>query len=477
MKTIALVIGNDAYPGNNALNNAINDAKSMAEAFRKMQYHVIDKYDCNSEDYISILSDFEMQITDYDAAIVYFAGHGFQFKDENYLTSIECPIDVPNKHMCDRYSIRLSEILKIFEASNTTINVVILDACRHNIGRGTSSVLGHEKDIPKGTFLAFSTSPGGGAKDKGLEGHSVYTGTLLKYIGRELISIEDLFKKVRKTVYNLTNGSQITWEHTSIIDDFYFNEGQMTYFSSMPYKDDVIKDRSYIIQDNKVDQLISEMKICDWNIQNPAIAELRNISLRDISIDQQFLIGRNLLQAFGYPKEANRFFENLKNNLEGYMSGEDNHVLNGILFEVYFNNNGDFRRNNLKKKALPYIFSVRRLPKFKNSFNFIYNALQPHKNDLYYLINNKDEMIDIDVLINSEDEIHVWGENKIHQIIEQVKIGTKDITKSMSQICELGLNELGLKRRLSEFMAAPEELIHINSSKHIKHLIFRYNME
>src|ERR1035437_8599106 len=103
MKTIALVIGNNEYSP--SLDNGVKDAESIANVFERLGYYVIPKYNCTRDDFSNILFEFKEKIKDYDSAIFYYSGHGFQFDDENFLASIECPIDSPNRYMCKSYSI------------------------------------------------------------------------------------------------------------------------------------------------------------------------------------------------------------------------------------------------------------------------------------------------------------------------------------------------------------------------------------
>ena len=243
MKTLAVVIGNNEYYEGAKLNNAVNDAHSIAETFERLGYDIIYKENCKIEDYVDVLKAFDERIKQYDASIFYYAGHGFQVDGENYLASVDCQIAAPNKYHCSKTCITLSEILTILKNNSDKVNIVIIDACRKSFDRGGYNSF-TPIQAPKGTLIAFSTSPNEGAKDTGMDGHSIYTGTLLNYIGREWLSVEDLFKKVRKTVYNLTEGTQTTWEHTSLIGDFYFNTGQMVYSLNLPYDETVIKDLS-----------------------------------------------------------------------------------------------------------------------------------------------------------------------------------------------------------------------------------------
>jgi uncharacterized caspase-like protein len=75
---------------------------------------------------------------------------------------------------------------------------------------------------PKGTIIAFSTSPGEKAMDYGAGRNSIYTGSLLNHINDTNVPIEDFFKRVRTSVFTLSNGKQTSWEHTSLIGNFLF---------------------------------------------------------------------------------------------------------------------------------------------------------------------------------------------------------------------------------------------------------------
>ena len=430
----------------------------MAAIFRRLGYDVFEKLNFKSEECSNILSSFEDGIKDYDASIFYFAGHGFELEGENYLIPIDCQIPPINKHEANRYCIRLTEVLGILKTNSGKVNIVIIDACRKTFDRGVASSFA-QVQAPKGTLIAFSTSPNEGAKDgNGQDGHSVYTSALLQYIGRETLSVESLFKKVRKTVYNLTNGTQTPWEHTSLIGDFFFNTGQLAYSVEIPY-DEVV-----------FGNLILELRSCDWNRQNPAMEQIRRIPASDLNKNQQFILGRNLYQANGYAWEVQRFFENLGNNLSKYNKDEENHVLNGILFEIYFDSKGDFR-NELKRHNFDRVFSLRKNPIFAKSFGFIEEVLQPYKEQLYYIPTIHDEPIDIDISAEEKNNSTVFGEETI-QIIHKVNVENKDITKAFSRSCTYGINELGVKSCLSNFLTAPQDLIQIHSNVLLQKIAF-----
>ena len=469
MKTIAFVIGNNDYFEGAQLKCAVNDASEIANIFRRLGYDVCKKLNIKSEDCSGILREFEDQIKDYDASIFYFAGHGFELGGENYLVPTNCQMPLNDRYEADRTCLRLSEILGILKKVSGKVNIVIIDACRKTFDRGVASSFA-QVQTPKGTLIAFSTSPNEGAKDgNGQDGHSVYTSALLQYIGRETLSVESLFKKVRKTVYNLTNGTQTPWEHTSLIGDFFFNTGQLVYSVEIPYDEVVVQD-SLFKGGDEFGNLILELRSCNWYRQNPAMEKIRTIPASDLNKNQQFILGRNLYQANGYAKEVKKFFEDLTNNLSKYNKDEENHVLNGILFEIYFNNKGDFR-NEPKRHNFNRVFHLRKNSRFAKSFGFIWNVLQPYKERLFYIPTVQDEPIDIDIRAEEKNNQTSFGEETI-QIIHKVNVGNKDITKRFSHSCTGGINELGVKSYLSEFLTAPLDLIQIHSNVSLQNTIF-----
>jgi uncharacterized caspase-like protein len=190
MKTLAVVVGINEYYADAKLANAVNDAAEIAAVFARLGYDVIHKANCSIMEFMDVLSDFASKISSYDASIFYFAGHGFQCEGENFLASKDCQIANPNKYHCSKTCITLTELLDILRIHPNKVNIVIVDACRRSFDRGASSAF-TPIQAPKGTLIAFSTSPNDGARDGGLPGHSIYTGTLLNYIGRERLSVEE----------------------------------------------------------------------------------------------------------------------------------------------------------------------------------------------------------------------------------------------------------------------------------------------
>lgn len=476
MKTLALVIGNNNYFQKHKLNNPINDATSIKQVFEKLGYDVIFKTDGNSQNIVDLLTEFEDRLKNYDASIFFFAGHGFEVEGENYLAFTECQIDNLSSYHCNQSCIKLTDLLNIYKKNSKKINIAIIDACRKSFERGGVLAM-TPVQAPKGTLIAFSTSPNEGASDAGFENNSIFTGALLKYIGRERLSVEELFKKVRKTVFNISNGKQTTWEHTSLIGDFYFNTGQLVFSVIIPYSEDVVKDVNYSKND-KFGQLIQQIKSYNWNIQNPAIAQALNIQPNLLDKNQQFILGRNILQASGAAYEAGNFMTELPTSIIGYTTADgENNLLNGILFEIYFNPQAEFRKERTKKHYFDEIISLRKNPTFKKSFEFINNLLIATKYPLIYLPQETDTYFDIDVIANNDIIKNIHGNEVEYQIISKINCNSIDIVNDISQYDIFGKNELGLKKILSNFLSIPQELIQINSNLELKKIALAKGLE
>jgi uncharacterized caspase-like protein len=104
---------------------------------------------------------------------------------------------------------------------------VNLDACRNNPferswGRDLSQRDLAVMEAPKGSLIAYSTSPGKTASD-GEGENRLYTGVLVSEINSVNVSITQLFQKVRKLVMDKSKDDQVPRESTSLNAVFYFN--------------------------------------------------------------------------------------------------------------------------------------------------------------------------------------------------------------------------------------------------------------
>ena len=220
-KRIALVIGNRAYK-TSPLQNAENDAADLAELLVGKNFEVVKVIDGTRMEMRDAVRAFTSKIAKGGIGLFYYAGHGVQANNDNYLVPIDADFEYENEvaDMC----ISVSRILNAMEISNNRLNIMILDACRNSpfntfsrsAEKGMLSV-----EAPTGSIVAYSTAPGKTASD-GTGRNGVYTSKLMKYMNVPGLSLEAIFKQVRIDVIKETSNRQIPWESNALVGDFYF---------------------------------------------------------------------------------------------------------------------------------------------------------------------------------------------------------------------------------------------------------------
>jgi len=222
-RRVALVVGNSAYHGMNLL-NPVNDANDMAAALEQCGFTVIKRLNASRSDMRSATYDFVHQIKKGGVGLFFYAGHGLQVDGINYLVPVDA--DIKARFDIEDQCLKANYVLRAMEEAENRLNIVILDACRNNpfrrfrdVGRGLAHM-----NAPRGSLLAFSTSPDDVASD-GTGRNGLYTSMLLKHLltpGQDLI---DMFIQVRREVSSASNGKQIPWENQSLMGHFYFVPG------------------------------------------------------------------------------------------------------------------------------------------------------------------------------------------------------------------------------------------------------------
>jgi len=221
-KRLALVIGNAGYK-TRPLANPVNDANDISTALKNTGFEVIDIRDGNLNQMRAALRQFGDKLLTSDVGLVYYSGHGIEVKGQNYLIPVNA--DIKRSDEITDQSLNMSLILDKMETAQKGVNILIVDACRDDpFGRSfrSSSNGLAQVDAPRGTIVAFATSPGKVAAD-GDGRNSPYTKNLIKAIQMPNLPIEQVFKLVRRAVQEETRNQQTPWENTSLSGDFYFS--------------------------------------------------------------------------------------------------------------------------------------------------------------------------------------------------------------------------------------------------------------
>ena len=227
-KRLALVIGNANYE-KGELKNPVNDARLIASTLDSLDFDVILKENIESQiDFKRAILEFGKKRPKYDIAFVYYAGHGVQVSDENYL--LPTKVEFSSEDEVEMFGVSVQDIMRYLKAQTNEVNILVLDACRDNPfesnwnktrslkGKGLAKI-----PPPTGSLIAFSTDSGQTAPDGSGE-NSVYTSSLAKNILLENTSIDQVFRNVRSEVLVATNQLQRPVEATQLTGKaFYLN--------------------------------------------------------------------------------------------------------------------------------------------------------------------------------------------------------------------------------------------------------------
>jgi Caspase domain len=221
-RRLALVIGNGTYTNAPPLKNPPNDATDMANTLSSLGFAVEHGVNLTQREMKSMIRAFGQKLKDGSQGLFFYAGHGIQLNGRNYLIPVEA--DIQSEADVEDQGVDAALMLRLMDEAGNGLNVVILDACRNNpfarSFRSTSNGLA-QMDAPRGTLIAYATSPGSIASD-GNGRNGLYTQELLRIMRTPNLDIENVFKRVRTSVLGLTQGKQTPWESSSLTGDFYF---------------------------------------------------------------------------------------------------------------------------------------------------------------------------------------------------------------------------------------------------------------
>src|SRR5690606_28667214 len=112
-----------------ALANPPNDAADVAAALEGVGFDVIRGNDLTLAGMRESLSRFAAAAADADVSLFYYAGHGLQLRQQNYLVPVDAELKTP-EDVAER-TLTLSTLLDAIEGQGG-IHLIFLDACRNN---------------------------------------------------------------------------------------------------------------------------------------------------------------------------------------------------------------------------------------------------------------------------------------------------------------------------------------------------------
>ena len=217
---VALVIGNSEYEHVSNLPNPANDATDIAAALERIGFDVTRGMDLDYRAMRLALRDFADAAEEAEMVVVYFAGHGIEIDNTNYLIPVNA--ELRSDRDVEFEAIRLDTVVTAV-ANVDGLKVILIDACRNNpflsdmvrtsatrsIGRGLGRI------DPGGVLVGYAARGGTLASD-GDGRNSPYAQALLRHIEEPGLELGKMFRKVRDTVFELTDGYQEPFTYGSL---------------------------------------------------------------------------------------------------------------------------------------------------------------------------------------------------------------------------------------------------------------------
>ena len=199
---------------------------------KKLGFEVQLGLDLDQKSFASTIEDFARALDGADVGLFFYAGHGLQLNDKNYLVSVNARLE--NEFLLAAETMDLTAIVRLME-SKAAVNLVFLDACRNNplaenlrrgleatkrsaaLGRGLARVEPTSRD----TLIAFAAAPGQVAAD-GNDRNSPFTASLLRNIPRPKVEVSVMLKEVSADVRRATANAQRPQQLSDMSRTFYF---------------------------------------------------------------------------------------------------------------------------------------------------------------------------------------------------------------------------------------------------------------
>ena len=229
----ALVIGNKGYKYISPLVTSMDDARSVADQWKRYGYAVTLVLDANEREMKGAIRQFASQVQGGDEVAIFYAGHGVQIGNTNYLI----PVDVNGESEAQirDEAVPLHRLLDDLNERKARFTLAVIDACRDNpfktasrsIGAGTRGLA--STTAATGQMLIFSAGAGQkaldhlGPNDKSKNG--VFTRVFLDQMRKTKGPVDKVLKDTRVQVVRLAQSvghEQVPAIYDQVVGEFFF---------------------------------------------------------------------------------------------------------------------------------------------------------------------------------------------------------------------------------------------------------------
>jgi outer membrane protein assembly factor BamD (BamD/ComL family) len=237
IRRVALVIGNDTYKHVPPLEKAANDARAMGRALEQAHFETRVVVNATRAQMNSAINQFADDVAGGGIGIFFFAGHGVQVNNQNFLI----PIDLQNiqreADVADQ-GVSLQGMQDKLAEVRAKFSLLVIDACRDNplpkkAGRALGGTRGlTQASSAEGQMVVFSAGANQQALDKladnDLNPNGVFTREFLPWLNKPGVSIRDAVLGVRSAVRaraKTVNHEQFPAIYDQAEGNFYFIDG------------------------------------------------------------------------------------------------------------------------------------------------------------------------------------------------------------------------------------------------------------
>jgi uncharacterized caspase-like protein len=208
-KRVALVIGNNAYRSIPPLAKATNDARALGRALEQAGFQIRSVIDGNRTQMNMAINQFVEDISGGGIGVFFFAGHGVQVNNQNFLIPTDLPPIAREADIAD-HGISLQILQDKIAEARAKFSLLVIDACRDNplpkkAGRSIGATRGlTQASSAEGQMVVFSA----GANQQALDSlnssdqdpNGVFTREFLPWVSKPGVSVRDAVLNVRSAV-------------------------------------------------------------------------------------------------------------------------------------------------------------------------------------------------------------------------------------------------------------------------------------
>lgn len=217
----ALLIANNDYNYFSQLTTPIEEALQLKSRLVELGFDVFMVQNASRDEILDSIYNFELEMKGNGGlAFFHYGGHAVQVDGKNYIIPIDA--NIPDERRVSMRAVDTEEIMASLDSAGSETNIIILDSCRDNplpaSTRSSTRGLAVVSRKPKNSIIVYSAESGTTAQD------GVFTPILTEFLSTPDKSFQEILQKVRKAVFEKTDGIQIPGAYDQTFDPIYLSD-------------------------------------------------------------------------------------------------------------------------------------------------------------------------------------------------------------------------------------------------------------